>query len=111
MRGITLKRIQAFTKTLVLKFKPEKVILFGSYVTQRVSRHSDVDILVVMNKKIPAIKQEVLIRKAIPRDFPLDLIVVGPSYLKKRYEMGDPFIKTVIEKGKILYEKTNKRMD
>ncbi len=111
MKGITFKRIQAFTKKLVLKFKPEKVILFGSYVTHRISRHSDVDILVVMNTKLPTIKQEVLIRKAIPRDFPLDLIVVIPSYLNKRYEMGDPFIKTVIEKGKILYEKTNKRMD
>jgi len=58
-----------------------------------------------MKTNLRPIEQEVAIRKAISRNFPLDLIVFTPSQLRERGKMGDFFIKTILEKGKILYEK------
>ena len=102
----TYSEIQKFVQELVLKFNPEKVILFGSFAYGKSSKSSDVDLLVIMNTNLRPIEQEVAIRKTIHRKFPLDLIVFTPSQIKKREEMGDPFIKTIFQKGKILYERS-----
>ena len=107
----TYSEIQKFVQELVLKFNPEKVILFGSFAYSKPSKSSDVDLLVIMKTNLRPIEQEVAIRKAISRNFPLDLIVFTPSQLREREKMGDFFIKTILEKGKILYEKNYSRVD
>jgi len=37
--------------------------------------------------------------------------VFTPSQLREREKMGDFFIKTILEKGKILYERNYSRVD
>ena len=106
----TYSEIQKFVQELVLKFKPEKVILFGSFAYGKPSKSSDVDLLVIMKTNLRPIEQEVAIRKTISRNFPLDLIVFTPSQLREREKMGDFFIKTVLKKGKILYERNYSRV-
>jgi len=102
--------IDAFVKQIVVKFNPEKIILFGSRASGKASSDSDVDLFVVMSTRLKSIAQEVLIRKEIPRNFPLDLIVMKPHQIEKRKRLGDTFIHTVFSKGKILYEKDNVRV-
>ena len=101
----TSSEIQRFVQELVLKFNPEKVILFGSFAYGKPTESSDADLLVIMKTDLRPIEQEVAIRKAISRNFPLDLIVFTPSQLREREKMGDFFIKTILKKGKILYER------
>ncbi len=92
------------------QFHPEKIILFGSYAYGKPHKDSDVDILVVM----PAgdeINQAVRIRRKTNHPFPLDLIVRTPEDLRWRLEEGDWFMREVISKGSVLYEKTDGRLD
>jgi len=49
----------------------------------------------------------VRILQAIPRDFPLDLLVRTPSDVAKRLRWQDPFICELVEKGTVLYEADN----
>jgi predicted nucleotidyltransferase len=104
------KEIDGFIRQIVTKFDPERIILFGSHAYGTPSSSSDVDIVVVMNTPLKAIEQEVLIRKEIPRRFPLDLIVMKPRQFARRLKLGDTLIRTVTARGKILYEKDNRRM-
>jgi uncharacterized protein len=104
------REIDSFIKKIVTRFNPERIILFGSHAYGTPSSWSDVDIVVVMNTPLEPIEQEVLIRKEIPRRFPLDLIVVKPRQFARRLKLGDPLIRTVTSKGKILYEKDKHRM-
>jgi hypothetical protein len=46
----------------------------------------------------------VRIRQAIPRNFPLDLLVRTPADVAKRLRWGEPFMCELLEKGKVLYE-------
>lgn len=103
--------IDNFVKQIVVKFKPEKVILFGSSASGRASAHSDVDLFIVMNTRLKPVAQEVLIRKEISRKFPLDLIVMTPRQVARRIKLGDMFIHTILSKGKVLYEEDNIRVD
>lgn len=90
-------------------FQPERIILFGSYAEGRVNRHSDVDLLVVMSAR-NEISQASRIRMKLNCQFPLDLIVRTPEKLQKRLELGDSFLKDVIEHGVVMYAKADCRV-
>lgn len=81
------------------------MILFGSYASDKADGDSDVDLFVIMNFADRAPQQAYKIRRAIPKSFPLDLIVRRPQEVEQRLEMGDLFIRDVLLNGKVLYEK------
>ncbi len=41
--------------------------------------------------------------RMIDRDIPVDLLVYLPEEFDGRVKMGDPFLKAVLEEGKVLY--------
>jgi len=98
-------QIRAFSEAIVRRFHPQKIVLFGSYAYGNATEHSDVDLLVIMPRtRQRGERMSVRIRHAIPRDFPLDLLVRTPSEIAKRLRWEDPFIRELLEKGQVLYE-------
>jgi uncharacterized protein len=97
--------IQVFVDAVVHRFRPAKVILFGSYAYGEPNADSDVDLLIIMPPRRPiGPKIATRIRLACPRAFPMDLLVESPSYVRRRAGMGDPFMDEVTSKGVVLYE-------
>jgi predicted nucleotidyltransferase len=103
---IPLAVIRRYARQIAEKFRPEKVILFGSYAHGTPHRDSDVDLLVVM-PCANHVSQAVRIRLALPAPFPMDLLVRTPEKLQRRLELGDWFLREVVAKGKVLYEVHN----
>lgn len=101
---IPQEAIDDVVRQIAEKFKPDKIILFGSYAYGKPTQISDVDLLVVMDSTIKENQLSVTIRKAINYHFGLDLIVKTPKSLSSRIEMGDFFLKEILQKGKVLYE-------
>ncbi|MGI8884811.1 MAG: nucleotidyltransferase domain-containing protein [Pyrinomonadaceae bacterium] len=104
-------QIKSLCRQIVENFNPQKIILFGSYAYGKPTADSDVDLLVVMPYEGNELDQMVKVRRQLKSEFPLDVLVKTPAQLKERSEMGDFFIKEIIEKGKILYEAENAGMD
>ncbi|GEM_PF-572569 len=88
---------------IVEKFKPLKIILFGSYAYGMPRPGSDVDLLVVLDTSSEW-EQSLKIATSIKRQFPLDLIVRTPTTIAERVADGDIFLSDVVSKGKVLYE-------
>ncbi len=103
-KRIPQKAIDQVVKQIVEKFKPQKIILFGSYARGNPRPESDVDLLVVMD----APKQSLDIRRHLGVMFGLDLIVYTPKRLKERVDMGDWFLRDVLKEGKVLYESSSR---
>ena len=101
--------IRRFARAVAERFRPEQIILFGSHAYGRPHADSDVDILVVMPAR-NQIDQAVKIKLACDPPFPLDLIVRTPKNLKWRLDENESFLREIVTKGKILYEKDNPRM-
>ena len=98
-------RIRSFCNAVAKQFRPRKIILFGSYAAGRPTTDSDVDLLVIMPRsRERGERTSVRIRHAIPRDFPLDLLVRTPSEVARRLRGGDCFLREVVAKGKVMYE-------
>ena len=66
--------------------------------------------LVIMAAK-NVTNQAAKIRLALDYDFPLDLIVRTPEYLQERLGMDDWFVREILSRGKVLYEKGHTGMD
>ena len=98
-------QIRAFGDAVAREFHPRKIVLFGSYAYGNPTEDSDVDLLVIMHRtRDRGERMSVRIRHAIPREFPLDLLVTTPSDVAKRLRWGDPFICELLKSGKVLYE-------
>ncbi|MFH1477045.1 MAG: nucleotidyltransferase domain-containing protein [Verrucomicrobiota bacterium] len=98
------QHIRAYARRLAREFKPEKIVLFGSYAYGSPSPDSDVDLLMIMKLKKRGVYQAAEIQTRIRPQFPLDLLVRSPLKVKKRLAMGDCFMREIITKGQVLYE-------
>ena len=107
--NIPRRVIRAFAREVAEKFRPQKIILFGSHAYGEPHEGSDVDILVIMPAR-NELDQALKIRLAISPQFPMDLIVRTPENLRWRLAEGDSFHTEIVSKGKVLYEKTDQGM-
>ena len=98
------EKILSLSESIVREFRPECVILFGSYAYGAATEDSDVDLLVVLPFEGKAAHKALeIIRKVKPR-IPLDLLVRTPEQVKERIANNDWFMREVFEKGRKLYE-------
>ncbi len=104
--NIPMSAIRRLARRIAGRFRPDKIVLFGSYAYGRPHQDSDVDLLVVM-PAADETNQAIRITLAFERPFPLDLIVRNPENLRRRLADGNWFLREVMEKGKVLYEKGN----
>jgi uncharacterized protein len=110
-RGANIPKrvIRDFARRVAERFQPEKIILFGSYAYGTPHEDSDVDILVVMPAR-SQLRQAFNIDVACEPCFPLDIIVRTPENMRWRLEEGDSFLREIVSRGKVLYEKADKRV-
>lgn len=102
--------IRRYAREVNKKFSPERIILFGSYANGQPDVDSDVDLLVVMDHPGRNVDQAFAIRKAIRRDFPLDLVVRTPAEVRRRLRQKDTFLTAVCTTGKTLHDRRSQRM-
>ncbi len=104
---VALNDIEQFGKRIGEQFGAEKVILFGSHAEGTATEDSDVDLLVIIPFEGRSVDQSVKIRMELRPAFPVDLIVRTPEKVHQRIEMGDDFMREILEEGKVLYEADN----
>lgn len=74
---VDMDEVQAFAERVVAEFRPQRIILFGSYARGTATPDSDVDLLIVL---------------------PFE----GKSW--RRMARGDHFLQQVLHEGRTLYE-------
>jgi predicted nucleotidyltransferase len=101
---IKMEQILALSEEIAREFRPNRIILFGSYAYGVPGEDSDIDILVVLPfTGKPTRKALEIVRKIKPM-IPLDLIVRTPEVVSERIANNDWLMRDVMEKGQTLYE-------
>ena len=103
---VPLRVIRRYARAVAERFRPDKIVLFGSHAYGTPHADSDVDLLVVMPARNQH-DQAVRIRWEVPAPFPMDLLVRTPQNVRRRLADGDSFLREVLSRGKILYEKSD----
>lgn len=100
------EEIGRLVKRIVEQFKPQKIILFGSYATGTVGPDSDVDLLVIMPVKGSKRRTAIEIDLALAdRRLPLDLIVATPEEVERNRDVIGTIIHPALREGKVVYER------
>ena len=101
------KSLRPAIQKIATELNPEKIVLFGSYAYGTPNPHSDVDLLVIMKTKAsPKDRSWAVSRLLLPRPFPVDILVKTPKEVEKALETGDFFLKEILTRGKVLYDRS-----
>lgn len=97
------KKIENIKNQLIEKYQPEKIILFGSAVWGE-GEINDIDFFII-KRDVPYYGSDRILElyHLVKADAPVDYIVYKPEEAKERLSLGDPFIKKIFKKGKVLY--------
>lgn len=101
------KKIEEVAQKIGDNFKPDKIILFGSYAWGTPEPDSDVDLLVIKESNQVRIERERELHSLlIPRIFPLDLLVYTPTELEEQInKKHNLFLEDIIRNGIVLYSR------
>ena len=99
------KELHSIVATLIEKYQPEKIILFGSLLTGRIHEWSDIDLLIIKETSTRRVYRRAEALKGIERTVPIDLIILTPDEIKFLWDENSLFIKDILERGNIVYEK------
>lgn len=99
------REVQSIVRQLLRLYKPQKVVLFGSLVRGEIKAGTDIDLFIVKSG-VPSLgidrirELDALVRYRLATDF----VVYTPEEVEQRVALGDPFVKSILEEGRVLYE-------
>lgn len=96
--------LQEMTARIVERFRPEGVILFGSYARGTAHPHSDVDLLVVLPGETDTVRAQTGIAAAI-KDLgvPTDVVVTTREHLQRWGDLVGLVYRPALREGTVLY--------
>jgi len=92
-------------RVLIEQFRPEQVILFGSYACGQPNRHSDVDLLIVKDLKQSPVREAADILRAwrplrwSGDSIPFELLIETPANHDDRANKQGSFYAEVVRSG------------
>lgn len=102
---IELKRVIPILKE---KYKPGKIILFGSAAKGKPSRWSDLDIAIIKKTDQKFFDRILEVTRLVQPRRAIDFIVYTPDEIKAMRQNKNYFLNEII-KGKIIYEEGRKK--
>jgi predicted nucleotidyltransferase len=97
--------VQQLIEQIKKNYNPEKIILFGSYAYGKPTISSDVDIAIIKNTKKRFWDRIRQVNSFIQSSLAADILVYTPKEWEQRLKIGDYFIKEIVSRGKVVYER------
>jgi len=96
--------IDRIVRRIVDRFRPDRIVLFGSRAEGRAAPDSDADLLIVWRTDLPFYQRPPEIRRAIrPHHLSLDLIVLTPEEAARLELEPSSFLGDILRTGKVLH--------
>lgn len=96
-------KINSIKKQLIKKYKPQKIFLFGSAVSGKMTEDSDLDFLIIKDDKKDPYHRIVEVYGLVKKNIAADFIVYTPEEFAERLRLGDPFITSILSEGRLLH--------
>ena len=96
--------LDEIVRRVVEAVQPERIILFGSAARDEMTRHSDVDLLVVKDGVDPLDAMGWIYGNLYGVGAAVDAIVVSPSSLERYRDCHALVYKPALAEGKVIYE-------
>ena len=99
-------KISEIVDRITKSYDPEKVILFGSYVTNKINEESDLDFIIIKDTDKPKHKRgRELRRHLLGLLIPIDLKIYTPSEFENESKSDYSFLSSAMKNSIVLYER------
>lgn len=97
------EEVQSILDQLIRLYEPQKIILFGS-LAKGAEKARDIDLFII-KEDVPYLGVDRIreLDRLIKYRLATDFIVYKPQEVEQRLKLGDPFIKAILNEGKVLY--------
>ncbi len=103
--GIDETLLDEVVRRVLTVARPSRIILFGSAATDRMTRDSDIDLLVVEPEPADTRDQSVRIRRALGNvRYPVDVIVMSTQRFEETKDVIGGIAYPAHKYGRVLYE-------
>ena len=97
--------IKNMVRRLVEQFRPDRIVLFGSYARGTETLDSDVDLLVIKPVRNSKRAERLAMRGALRGlGLPKDIVLVTPDEVAKYRDVAGTLIRTALREGRVLYD-------
>ena len=94
------------TRTIVAKFNPRRIVVFGSHARGEARADSDLDLFVEMETPASPPERAVEISSAFGlRPWSLDVVVYTPEEVRRLRGINGTLLSLIEAEGKVLYER------
>lgn len=95
--------VESIVKQIAETYRPQKIILFGSYACGTQTNDSDIDLLIVKDTQEDFLTRIRNVRKNLLCPLPLDILVYTTDEINKLKDRW--FINNIINEGVVVYER------
>ncbi|MCR4427015.1 MAG: nucleotidyltransferase domain-containing protein [Firmicutes bacterium] len=103
--------LSQITERICSGYLPERIVLYRSYAYGAPDPDSDIDLLIVRDDPGSIMERRLKVRRLlrdIIRNLPVSPVVYTPGEVEARLAQGDGFLREILEKGKVLYERQSR---
>lgn len=104
IRNRITKEIESIVQQIVNRYRPQRIILFGSAATGDFENAVDLDFLIIKDD-VPQYGVDRMreLEAIVEKEIASDLLVYRSDEIDERMSLGDPFILSIMNEGKVLY--------
>ena len=101
-RKVFEKEVQHIVDQLVSKYKPEKIILFGSLLRDTIADGTDIDLFII-KQKVPRYGVDRIreVQRMIDRNLATDFIVYTSDEVQTRIALNDTIFIQTMKEGRV----------
>jgi uncharacterized protein len=100
------KQIEQITDTIIDKFNPVRIIVFGSHARGEATEESDLDLFVEMESDLSPPQRSIQVGAVFGlRPWSLDVVVYTPEEAQRLRRIRGTLLSTIEAEGEVLYER------
>ena len=99
--------LEQVTRTIVERFHPKRIVLFGSHARGEAGADSDLDLFIEMHTSRRPPERAIEVSAAFGlRPWPLDVVVYTPEEVQRLRGVSGTLLSAIEKEGKVLYEQS-----
>jgi len=97
--------LEHVTKTIVERFRPRRIMVFGSHARGEAGPDSDLDLFIEMDTPRRPPDRAIEISEVFGlRPWPMDIVVYTPEEVRRLQHINGTLLSVIEKEGKVLYE-------
>lgn len=97
--------LEHVTKTIVDRFRPRRIMVFGSHARGEAGPDSDLDLFIEMDTPRRPPERAIEVSEVFGlRPWPMDIVVYTPEEVRRLRSVNGTLLSIIEKEGKMLYE-------